>query len=228
MRIGIVALGAMAIATGGCGPGAETSAPDQVVASNDATSSDRPSPSPGAVENAVSDTITPTNATTRMTIAPMIGEKIARAEWSKAANRASCAPLALKSDAKAGGTARAATYSGGWAVAFDQRERRSAYGFAGVGALPDDRLDFALQVDRLARQWPYVRRWDEGDNLPVGSAAGYGLEGFQDYPSGSSGFGRQSVAYLRIPGQSCLYNIWSRLGRDHLELVLGELVLLRP
>ncbi|MES2903364.1 MAG: hypothetical protein V4696_04185 [Pseudomonadota bacterium] len=158
----------------------------------------------------------------------MLGEKIARAEWSKASNRTACSPLGLRSDAKAGGTARAAIFSGGWAVAFDQPDRRSAYGFAGAGALPDDKLDFTLLVDRLAREWPYVRRWDAGDNLPSGSAAGYGLEGFQDYPAGSSGFGRRSVAYLRIPGQSCLYNIWSRLGRDHLELMLGELALLRP
>ena len=65
-----------------------------------------------------------------------------RAEWSKAANRATCAPLALKSDARPGGKPRAATFSGGWAVAFDQPDRRSAYGFAGVGALPEDRAGF--------------------------------------------------------------------------------------
>lgn len=113
-------------------------------------------------------------------------------------------------------------------MAFDQPERRSAYGFAGVGLMREDRDDFAVKVDRLARQWPFMRRWDAGDNLPAGSAAGYGLEGARDYPRGSSGFGRQSVAYLRIPGQACLYNIWSWLGRDHLERLLGELVLLKP
>lgn len=160
--------------------------------------------------------------------APLLGESIALAQWRKAANRATCAPLALTSDAGAGGVPRPATFSGGWAVAFDQPDRRSAYGVAGVSALPEDRMDFALLVDRLARQWPYVRRWDSGDNLPAGSAAGYGLEGFADYPPGSSGFGRQSVAYLRIPGQSCLYNVWSRLGRDHLERLLSELAMVRP
>ncbi|HEY5610921.1 MAG TPA: hypothetical protein VIL97_06930 [Thermoanaerobaculia bacterium] len=34
-------------------------------------------------------------------------------------------------------------------------------------------------------------------------------------------------AYLRIAGQQCLYNLWSRLGRDHLELLLDELRLVR-
>lgn len=91
-----------------------------------------------------------------VTVAPLLGEKVVRAEWDKAANRATCAPLALKSDADAGGTPRPADFAGGWAVAFDQPDRRSAYGVAGVGALPDDKLDFAVLVDRLARQWPYV------------------------------------------------------------------------
>ncbi len=160
--------------------------------------------------------------------APLLGQSIVLAEWRKAANRATCAPLALQSDVKTDGKPRPATFSGGWAVAFDQPDRRSAYGFAGVGALPEDRQDFAVHVDRLARQWPYVRRWDAGQNLPAGSIAGYGLEGAKDYPPGSSGFGQQSVAYLRIPGQQCLYNVWSKLSRDHLELLLDQLALLRP
>ena len=31
------------------------------------------------------------------------------------------------------------------------------------------------------------------------------------------------LAYLRVEGQDCLYNIWSRLGREHLEELIHEL-----
>lgn len=154
---------------------------------------------------------------------PLIGEAIVLAEWRKADNRGACAPLALRSDGGAGGTPRPATFSGGWAVAFDQPGLRSAYGVAGAGLLPEDRDNFAVKVNRLARQWPLVRRWDAGANLPAGSAAGYGLEGAEPYPEGSQEVGRQSLAYLRIRGQQCQYNVWSKLGRDHLELLLGQL-----
>ncbi len=216
MRKRILLVTAIAMLAAGCGQDAKAPTDRATPAAN--AIQEPPAPSPTRVEP----------ANTAMTGAPSLGEKVVRAEWSKAANRTACAPLALKSDARAGGSPRPATFSGGWAVAFDQPDRRSAYGIAGVGTLPDDKLDFALLVDRLAKQWPYVRRWDTGDNLPAGSTAGYGLEGFQDYPAGSSGFGRQSVAYLRIPGQICLYNVWSKLGRDHLELLLDQLAVLRP
>ena len=225
-----VMLGTMALLASSCGPRAD--APNRNGMGRDAASLDTAANAPSPPSPATS---APTEADNRsiagrppVTLVPLLGEKVVRAQWRKAANRARCAPLGLRSDARARGVPRPATFSGGWAVAFDQPDRRSAYGFAGVGALPDDRLDFAVLVDQLATKWPYIRRWDAGDNLPAGSAAGYGLEGFKDYPPGSSGYGQQSVAYLRIPRQQCLYNIWSRLGRDHLELLLGELVELKP
>ena len=70
---------------------------------------------------------------------PLIGESLVLAEWRKADNRAACAPLAFRSDGGAGGTARRAAFSGGWAVAFDQPDMSSAYGVAGAGLLPEDR-----------------------------------------------------------------------------------------
>ncbi|WP_324805902.1 hypothetical protein SH584_07235 [Sphingomonas sp. LY29] len=153
----------------------------------------------------------------------LVAATLTRAQWHRADNRTNCAPLALAGD-RAGGSPRAASFAGGWGIAFDQPDRRSAYGIAGVGALPDDQLDFAQQVDRLARQWPYVRRWDAGQNLPAGSIAGYGLEGAIAYRDDNpSGVGENSVAYVRLPGQSCLYNVWSRLGRDHLMQMLSDL-----
>ncbi|MEO5973284.1 MAG: hypothetical protein ABIP91_07980 [Sphingomicrobium sp.] len=163
---------------------------------------------------------------------PLLGEAIAQAEWVKAANRATCAPLALASDgggAAVDAKARRAAFSGGWGVAFDTPGVRSAFGFAGPGLLPADRADFALQVDALARQWPYVRRWDSGENLPAGSAAGFGVIGAEPYPAGNpAGHRLHSLAYLRIPGQACQYNVWSRISRVHLETILGLLRVVGP
>lgn len=222
MRIPLLMM--VAALAAGCGqePPAPTdrgTADNKTAASADADNNASPAPPPSGERQ-------PSNPA--LTVAALLGEKVARAQWSKAANRVACAPLGLKSDAKAGGTPRPATFSGGWVVAFDRPDWRSAYGFAGAGLVPEDRADFAVKVDRLTKQWPYIRRWDAADNLPTGSAAGYGLEGAKDYPTGSSGFGQQSLAYLRIPGQTCQYNVWSKLGREHLELLLGELVVLKP
>lgn len=155
---------------------------------------------------------------------PLIGEEIALAEWRKAENRDACAPLALVSDAGGDGTPRRAQFGRGWAVAFDRPELRSAYGLAGTGLLPEDRAPQAERIARLERQWPYFRRFEAGENLPAGSVAGYGLEGARPYADAKpDGRGQNSLAYLRIPGQACQYNIWSRLGRGHLEALLTNL-----
>jgi hypothetical protein len=47
-----------------------------------------------------------------------------------------------------------------------------------------------------------------------GSRVGYGPEG---------GTGPNWLAYVRIPGQDCLYNVWSRQGRAQLEQLLAQL-----
>jgi hypothetical protein len=57
-------------------------------------------------------------------------------------------------------------------------------------------------------EWPH--RLVYADN----SRVGYGLEG---------GTGPNWLAYVRIPGQACLYNVWSRRGREHLESLLANL-----
>lgn len=154
------------------------------------------------------------------------GRALVLAEWRKADNRADCAPLAFRADGPIDGTPRRANFSGGWAVAFDLPNLRSAYGLAGPGIIPQDKADFAAQVDRITRQWPLIRRWDSSGNLPAGSIAGYGLQGAKPYAGPApQGSGQQSLAYVRIPGQTCTYNVWTRLGRDHLELLLDNLAL---
>jgi hypothetical protein len=123
-----------------------------------------------------------------------------RAEWRKAANRANCALLvpATLGDGT-GAVPRAATFSGGWAVAYDRPGRRSVFGIAGSGTTPDSTTYDA---------WPHKIRWADG------SSVGYGPEG---------GTGPNQLAYLRVTGQQCLYNVWSGLGVAHLEFLISQL-----
>ena len=124
-----------------------------------------------------------------------------RAEWQQAENRSSCALVAFVDTGSAGRGAvpRRANFSGGWAVAYDLPTKRSAFGIAGTGSS-------ATAGDTY--QWPDTIRWSDG------SSATYGLEG---------GSGPNHLAYLTIAGQGCLYNVWSALGREHLEHLLGQI-----
>lgn len=122
-------------------------------------------------------------------------------QWQRAENRAICALIAPRSVGAAGerATPRAAKFAGGWAVAYDLPNLRSAFGIAGAGVRAGE---------PSYSKWPYVQQWDDG------SRAEYGPEG---------GEGPNQLAYLRIQGQDCLYNVWSRLGKEHLELLLREM-----
>ena len=153
----------------------------------------------------------------------LAAESFVLAEWRKAENRSSCAPISFTRTG-ASGEPRRANFSGGWAVAWDQPGTRSAFGIAGTGLLPDDPTDPKSQRARLAAQWPYFR---DLPALPKPSFAGYGVEGAGDYPADNqSGRGVNSLAYVRVAGQACDYNVWSRLGRRHLESLLAEMRLI--
>ena len=152
--------------------------------------------------------IEPPAATPPVSPAPWTGPSLQWSElpavyqtqWQKADNRRTCAAIAPRSLGQGAGAApRAATFSGGWAVAYDTPSIRSAFGVAGTGSKASD---------PAYSDWPYARRWSDG------SSAEYGPEG---------GSGPNQLAYLRIAGQECLYNIWSRLSRQHLELLLDQL-----
>ncbi len=120
-------------------------------------------------------------------------------EWSRADNASTCAPLAPADPEPGAAEARAAEFGGGWGVAYDLPDRRSAFGVAGTGVEPGpDTYD----------DWPWEIEWRDG------SRAGYGPEG---------GSGEKLLAYLRVEGEGCLYNVWSWLGRAHLEELLGSL-----
>jgi len=123
--------------------------------------------------------------------------------WRAAANRQHCALLAparLPSDVTGEARPRAATFSGGWGVAYDLPSERSAFGVAGTGA--------SGWSGDVYDQWPERRTYADG------SRVGYGPEG---------GTGPNWLAYVRIPGQDCLYNVWSRQGQAQLERLLAEL-----
>ena len=123
--------------------------------------------------------------------------------WRAAANASRCALLAperLDPVLQQTARPRAATFSGGWAVAYDLPETRSAFGIAGSGA--------SAWSGDVYDAWPHRRVFADS------SRVGYGLEG---------GTGTNWLAYIRIPGQDCLYNVWSRRGRQHLEELLGQL-----
>jgi hypothetical protein len=131
--------------------------------------------------------------------------RIAVAEWRKAENRRTCRPLGFADVGAEGRSARSrrANFAGGWAVAFDLPNRRSAFGIAGAGV--EGSLD---DVDR----WPDRIDWSDS------SAAGFGLEG---------DIGPNHLAYLVIDGQGCLYNVWSSFGEDHLRYLLRNIRFIR-
>ncbi len=153
-----------------------------------------------------------------------VAAQLTRLEWQKAKNRKACAPLVFTDTAGAAINARPAEFSDGWAIAFDLPRMRSAYGVAGVGLLDTDRASAEEKERQIKAQWPYFR---ELPGLPQPAYAGYGLEGAEPYPADTpNGERLDSLAYVRVGGQKCLYNVWSKLGRDHLEALLDSLRML--
>lgn len=129
--------------------------------------------------------------------------QVYRDVWGRAANKSTCALMAFSQHGQPNAVPRAATFSGGWAVAYDLPDLRSAFGIAGSGAAPDgDTYD----------AWPNKRAWADG------SSVGYGPEG---------GSGPNQLAYLRVAGQGCLYNVWSRISVGHLESLLQSIRFVR-
>ena len=156
--------------------------------------------------------------------APWTGPKLAAtdapavvAEWKKAKNRKTCAALAFAEagDQTTGARGRKASFVGGWAVAWDKKGLpgtdgrgypcptcgRSVYGVAGTGG---------VAADAPLENFPFQMKFSDG------ARAGYGP---QSEPANKG----SHLAFLVIPGQACLYNIWSELGQEHIELLLKNL-----
>lgn len=187
-------------------------------------------PAPGA---SATPAPVPTDLPSPSPAAPSPGEPLAiqaerliLTEWRKAANRKTCAPLAFTTTAEFEATPRPARFSGGWAIAFDLPGLRSAYGIAGTGHVPDRHEDAGLQRQRLFEQWPLFR---DLPALPFPSFAGYGYEGAGSYDAAAAArSGGKHLAYVRIGGQACDYNVWTRMGREHMESLLANLRLAEP
>lgn len=149
---------------------------------------------------------------------PWAGEPLAEADVPRvfrdehrvADNRDTC-PLLVPTVVEAGARPRRASFSGGWAVAYDKKGApgtrpsgepcascgRSAFGVAGTGVEKGG-----------GPQWPKEIVWSDG------SRAGYGPEGGQ---------GPRLLAYLELSDAGCLYNVWSALGEDHLVVLIDGL-----
>lgn len=167
--------------------------------------------------------IAPT-ASARVARPQIVSQDLIYREWSKSAVRWQCAPLAFTVRGKLQAKARRADFSDGWSVAYDLPGKRSAFGLAGTGIADADRVPAAERARRLAAQWPYTRRLPRLSQIGI---AGYGIEGAQPYSAENpDGTGEDSLAYVYVGGQACLYNVWSKLGRRHLEQLLDGLVIL--
>ncbi|MDQ2826308.1 MAG: hypothetical protein M3Y04_05035 [Actinomycetota bacterium] len=134
------------------------------------------------------------------------------AAWGQDSKGQGCAALALTAIGPgSGAAARVANFGpGAWAVAFDKAglpgtdadgkpspdSGRSAYGVAGTS------LDIVVAH---TGGWTAHKVWADG------SRADYGPDG---------GAGTVWMADLYVRGQRCLYNVWSALGREHLEQLL--------
>ena len=140
------------------------------------------------------DVATPTRARAKLPAGAV--PRILLEQWRKADNRGSCAPVWFD-DVPATVRIRARTFAGGWGVTVT-RPRRWGVAGAGVTASESD----------LAK-WKFHRQ------NASGARAGYGLEGFT--------MGPDWLAYVLVPGQSCLYNVWSSVGREQLEELIDHL-----
>lgn len=122
-------------------------------------------------------------------------------EWRKSGNRDHCALLALSDAEKEPRIKpRRANFIGGWAIVYDTPTVRGAFGIAGTG------LDLKKPEEVL--RFPNIIKWSDG------SIASYGLEG---------GYGPDYVAYLSVAVQTCMYNIWSSRGKEHIEHLISSL-----
>lgn len=134
--------------------------------------------------------------------------------WDRAENREWCAPIAPRSlgAAAEGARARAGALEGGWAVEFDRRGMpgiardgsvctdcgRGVFGIAGTSMTPEE---LAGEADAPA---PSFRDGSHAE-LEVSEAENV------------------AAATITVTGQGCVYQVWSFLGREHVEELVREL-----
>lgn len=177
----------------------------------------KPSIVNGAQIATVNNTMTFTDSTApwrQPAIAATATEAVYSREWAKSETQDKCPLLALPKTAAAqlaNRSVRRANFSGGWGVAYDLPNERSAYGVAHSG-ISDPVGQAAI--------WQDYHLYNDGTELT------YGREGGD--PQG------KWLAYLTLgtqyspAGQHCFYNIWSQQSKTHLEQIITELRLVAP
>jgi hypothetical protein len=143
----------------------------------------------------------------------ILGREKILTEWSVSENRDHCGPLGFASVGGSIGVPRRADYLGGWAVAFDLPNQQSAYGIAGTGNLAASAAELEL--------WPYIKKIEVLSEVKKTGLAGYGVSGRSLFSG--DGVGQHGLAYVSIEGEGCGYNVWTKLGKTHLELLLENL-----
>lgn len=133
--------------------------------------------------------------------------------WHRADNQGWCAPLAPTTlGAGDGARARAGSYAGGWSLEFDHRGSagmtargevcetcgRGAFGVAGTAMSADEAQDLV---------GPTATVQADGGRIDVQASA--------EDPA--------AVATIVVPGQDCVYQVWSFLGRAHLDELVASL-----
>lgn len=147
--------------------------------------------------------------------APVAAPEVVIEEWQKAENRTICAPMTIADFGERArhATLRRANFGGGWGVAWDAAGLpgrdpsgaacatcgRGVFGIAGGGITWGESEGSAV--------FPHHIEWQDGNY------ATYGLEGRT---------GPNWLAQLRVADQRCVYYVWSFLGREHLEHLIGH------
>ncbi|MBK8170514.1 MAG: hypothetical protein IPK60_09230 [Sandaracinaceae bacterium] len=161
-------------------------------------------------------------ATVALPSSPWSNERIAMNQapqplvqaWRHADNRSWCAPIAPSSDtALMGAHARRSSFEGGWAVEFDKQGLagigrdgntcatcgRGAFGIAGTSMNRD-----SIDEESVAAAWNDGSRaeYQSTDEDPTKAGA---------------------VATIVVPGQDCVYQVWSFVGQEHLNELVASL-----
>ena len=155
------------------------------------------------LEDVSNDMESPIAPWSKSTIKSSETDAVYHQEWIKSDSRSLCPILALPKQAVSHLTAhkvRRANFYGGWGVAYDLPDMRSAYGVANAGI---------TDLNGIFNDWPYNVTYQDGSILR------YGQEG--------GDLDANWLAYLVLLDNGCFYNIWSGQNKEHLEQIISDL-----
>lgn len=133
--------------------------------------------------------------------------------WHRAENHGWCAPLAPTTlGAGEGARARSGSYASGWSLEFDHRGSagmtargelcetcgRGSFGVAGTAMSVEEAQDLIGATATVMADGGRIDVQESSDDSSV-------------------------VATIIVPGQDCVYQVWSFLGRAHLDALVSSL-----